>query len=121
MTTWKRKWGGEPEGYPPPVVGAKSDERTLPQSGMETFLTEMTPTDSLCQQIGDALDGHALAPLAKKAGVSVNTLVRAKAGEGIRLETLEKVARALGWTVIVLNRDNQTLVHAKGLLPDTGQ
>lgn len=70
----------------------------------------------LCEQIAHALQGIALAPLAKKSGVSVNTLVRAKAGEGIRLETLEKVAKVLGWTITIMDAEGQTLVRAQAPL-----
>lgn len=65
----------------------------------------------LCGQIAEALDGIPVGSL-KKSGVTVNTLVRAKSGEGIRLETLEKIARYLGWTITITDKEGRTLVRS---------
>lgn len=65
----------------------------------------------LCDQIAEALDGIPVGSL-KKSGVTVNTLVRAKSGEGIRLETLEKIARYLGWTITITDKEGNPIVRA---------
>lgn len=96
--------GGEPEPSPPTPEPFPMPPRFNPRTAAEQeriYAEYQQPIGTLCEQIADALDGIALAPLAKQAKVSVNTLVRAKAGEGIRLETLEKIATVLGWTVTI--------------------
>ena len=115
------RWGKPSVAETPPVTSDTQQRNSEPEpSPAQPILSTEDilaarhapiPLGMLCDQIADALDGIPVAPLAKASGVTVNTLVRAKSGEGIRLETLEKIASTLGWTITIQDREGKTVAR----------
>lgn len=50
----------------------------------------------------------------RACGFTANTMVRALSGEGMRIDTLLKIASVLGWTVEVRDRDGTILAQHQG-------
>lgn len=85
------------------AVAPERDEAKTPLGVQQPpVVAESAPSLNLV--VANLLEPHRdeLPKIARRAGVTTNTLVRALAGQGIKLETLDKLARAQGWTVTIL-------------------
>lgn len=73
------------------------------------------PEGTLEVQVGDALRTHlettSVAGVARRAGVTANTIRNAAGGAGIRLSTLEALCHATGWVVAVTDADGNIIAR----------
>ena len=106
---WLSRWGRKE---------AVVDE-ILPRE--EVIPTPSSAPSPVCEQIALALKDKKLGPIARQANVTLNTMIRAQSGQGIKLETLEKIASVLGWTITVTDQHDTVLVSTQRDLPRLGE
>ena len=79
----------------------------------EVIPTHSSAPSPICEQIALALKDRKLGPIARQAKVTLNTMIRAQSGQGIKLETLEKISKVLGWNLTVTDTHGIVLASTK--------